>query len=219
MAQFEKRFVQDLKQDVKVRQCGTIVFNADNLSNVVTVDLYDGGEPASPVGTVVGAVICSDGSTVPISGGTISGNAVSITLPAACFAIPGQIGVGVQIVSGSIKTTVLKAVYNVERFTTDVVVDPDSRITITVSDLVADIEAAVASIPPDYSDLLASIAPTFSIETAYTVGKYVWYSGDLYRFTTNHPAGAWNPAHVTAAVITDRMWRAVDSGDGNIIIS
>lgn len=45
MAQFEKRFVQDLKQDVNVRQCGTIVFNADNLSNVVTVELYDVGEP------------------------------------------------------------------------------------------------------------------------------------------------------------------------------
>lgn len=201
MAQFVKHFVQDLTQDIRIRQCGTLVFNADALSNVITIDLYNGTEPATLSGTVVGAVICSDGSTVPIDNGTISGNTVTITLTAACFAILGQIGVGVQIVSGSTKTTVLKAVYNVEAFETDTVVDPDERITISVGDLVQDIADAVATIPADYSDLLATIAPTFSTGTAYAAGQYVWYDGTLYRFTTAHSAGNWNSAQVTAAVV------------------
>ena len=201
MAQFVKHFVQDLTQDIRIRQCGTLVFNADALSNVITIDLYNGTEPATLSGTVVGAVICSDGSTVPIDNGTISGNTVTITLTAACFAILGQIGVGVQVVSGDIKTTVLKAVYNVEAFETDTVVDPDERITISVGDLVQDIADAVATIPADYSDLLATIAPTFSTGTAYAAGQYVWYDGTLYRFTTAHSAGNWNSAHVTAAVV------------------
>ena len=59
MAQFEKHFVQDLTQDIKVRQCDTIVFNADNLSNVVSVALYNGEEAYTGGGTVAGAVVYS----------------------------------------------------------------------------------------------------------------------------------------------------------------
>lgn len=203
--QFPKHFTQDLTQDLKIRYCGTICFNADDLSNVVSVDLYNGETPATPTGTVVGAVICSDGSTVPIDNGTISGNTVSITLTAACFAITGQIGVGIQLVDSGVKTTVLKAVYNVERFETDDVIDPDSRITLSVSDLVDDIAAAIATIPADYSDLMAAVAPTFSTSSAYAAGAYVWYDGKLYKFTTAHTAGNWNSAEVTAAVFADDL--------------
>ena len=219
MAQFVKHFVQDLQQDLKIRQCGTIVFNADDLSNVVSVELYDGETPYTPAGTVVGAVICSDGSTVPITNGTIDGNVVSITLTAACFAIQGQIGVGIQLVTGGVKTTILKAIYNAERFETDDVVDPDERITISVSDLVDDIAEAVASIPADYTDLMAAVAPTFSPSTPYTAGRFVWYSGTLYQFAQAHAAGAWTGTDADAAVITDHIWTATDDGNGNITIT
>lgn len=37
----------------------------------------------------------------------------------------------------------------------------------------------------------AAIAPTFSASTAYAAGAYVWYNGNLYRFTAAHAAGAW----------------------------
>lgn len=222
MAQFLKHFTQDLAQDLKIRQCGTLVFNADDLSNVISVDVYNNGEPATLSGTVVGAVICSDGSTVPISNGTVSGNTVTITLTAACFAIPGPIGVGIQLNSSGVKTTILKAVYNVEKFTTDDVVDPDSRITLSVSDLIDDItdavnelEAAIGQIPADYSDLMAAIAPTFNATTEYTTGKYVWYDGSLYRFNTDHAAGAWNASQVDAAVLSDKV-AATESAVNNL---
>ena len=199
-AQFPKHFVQDLQQDIRIRQCGTIVFNADNESNIISVDLFNGTEPYSGGGNVIGAVICSDGSTVPLVG-TLSGNTASVLLKGDCFAIEGTIGIGIQIVSGEVKTTVLKALYNVELFETDIVVDPGSRITITVSDLVQDIADAVATIPSDYTDLMAAVAPTFSDQTAYVPGQYVWYGGELYRFTSAHSAGTWTGTDATAASI------------------
>lgn len=219
MPQFVKHFVQDLTQDIKIRQCGTIVFNADDEANVITIDLYNGEEPATLTGSVVGAVICSDGSTVPVTGGTISGNTVTLTLTGDCGAISGPIGVGVQIVNGTQKTTVLKAVYNVELFTTDNVVDPGSRITITVSDLVSDIEAAIAEIPAsDMASLMSGIAPTFNTSTDYPVGAYVYYNGVLYRFTSAHSSGSWDASQVENAIITDGLLSFADDGDGNITI-
>lgn len=202
MAQFEKHFVQDLTQDIKIRQCGTIVFNGDNLSNVITVDLYNGTEPYSGGGSVSCSVICPDGATVPITNGSISGNTVTVTMTGDCFALPGQIGVGVQVVSGDIRTTVLKAIYNVELLETDTIVDPGSRITASVGQLVSDIENAVAKIPSsDMASLMAGIAPTFSASTNYTAGAYVYYNGTLYRFTANHAAGSWTGTDATAVAL------------------
>lgn len=201
MPQFVKHFVQDLTQDIKIRQCGTIVFNGDNLSNVITVDLYNGTEPYSGGGTVAGAVICPDGATVPLTG-TLSGNVASVTLTGDCVAIPGQIGIGIQVISGSTRTTVLKAVYNVDLVSTDNVVDPDSRITASVTQLVADIEAATAEIPAsDMASLMSGIAPTFSATTNYAAGAYVYYSGTLYRFTNAHAAGSWTGTDATAVAL------------------
>lgn len=204
MPKFVKHFVQDLTQDIKIRQCGTIVFNADDEANVIAIDLYNGEEPAALTGSVVGAVICSDGSTVPVTGGTISGNTVTLTLTGDCGAIPGPIGVGVQIVNGTQKTTVLKAVYNVEPFTTDNVVDPGSRITITVSDLVQDIADAVATIPADYTDLLAAVAPNYSgLTFPVKVGTLCWYNGALYQAKQDIATSeSWTAAHWDSAVLS-----------------
>ena len=202
MPQFVKHFVQDLTQDIKIRQCGTIVFNGDNLSNVITVDLFNGTEPYSGGGSVSCSVICPDGATVPITNGSISGNTVTVTLTGDCFAIPGQIGVGVQVVSDDIRTTVLKAIYNVELLETDTIVDPGSRITASVGQLVSDIEAATAEIPAsDMASLMAGIAPTFSASTNYTAGAYVYYNGTLYRFTVDHAAGSWTGTDATAVAL------------------
>ena len=198
-AQFQNHFVQDLTEPLRIRQGGYVAFNADNLSNVVSVDLFVNGIPYADGGTVAGAVICPDGATVALTG-TLSGNKASVTITGDCVAIPGKIGVGIQIVNGTTKTTVLKAIYNVELFDTTTVIDPGSRIATDVGDLVNDIETAIASIPADYSDLLAAIAPTFSSSTAYKIGQYVWHDGNLYRFTNAHSAGSWTGTPPTDAV-------------------
>ena len=201
MAQYHKHYEQDLTQDLKIRREGTLVFASDADSVVITVDILNNGEYETLSGTAAGAVIRPDGSTVPVTTAAVSGHSVTMTLTGACFSIPGDIGVGIQIISGGMKTTILKAIYNVELFETPNVIDPAGTITLTVGDLVDDIADAVATIPADYSDLMGAVAPTFSTGTAYAAGQYVWYDGDLYCFTAAHSAGAWNSAHVTSAVI------------------
>lgn len=216
-AQFTKHFVQDLQQDIKIRQCGTIVFNADNLSNVISVELYNGTEPYSGGGTVAGAVICPDGATVPLTG-TLSGNVASVTLTGDCVAIPGQIGIGIQVISGSTRTTVLKAVYNVDLVSTDNVVDPDSRLTASVAQLIDDIATATAEIPAsDMAALMAGIAPTFSTSTTYPAGAYVYYNGTLYRFTSAHAAGSWTGTDAQTAKVTEALFSFTDDGEGNLV--
>jgi len=46
-----------------------------------------------------------------------------------------------------------------------------------------------------------NIANEFSTSTAYAAGTYVNYQGDLYRFTADHAAGAWNSAHVSKVLL------------------
>lgn len=188
---FERWFEQDLTKKVGIQHAESLAFSGNNASNVVGVYVYKDGAPAELAGTVTGTVIRPDGMTVPLTG-TLSGNAVSAVLTEACFAVPGYIGVALTVTSGDITMTVLKATFEVEPIETSTVVDPSGEITANVAELISDIEAAVATIPPSYSDLLAAVAPTFDPEasTPYQSGAYVWYSGALYRFIADH-TGAW----------------------------
>lgn len=203
MAVFEKWFTQDLtdeKDKRQVRHCEDVVFSGDNLSNLVGVYLFEDGEPYSGGGTVSANVILSNGTTVPLTG-TISGNAVSVTLTESCFVAPGNIAVFIRLTSGDVKTVVLSAIFGCVASETGTIVDPGTIIP-SVSALIDAIDAAIDSLPPDYSDLLGAIAPTFSASTAYTAGQFVWYDGVLYRFTSSHSAGSWVGTDAASAVIT-----------------
>lgn len=48
---------------------------------------------------------------------------------------------------------------------------------------------------------LTDLAPSFSTATAYAVGDYVIYNGNLYRCTVAHSAGAWNSSHFTDVTV------------------
>ena len=50
----------------------------------------------------------------------------------------------------------------------------------------------------------ANIADSFDVTKNYSIGDLVLYDGLLYRFTSQHGAGAWNSSHVTAATIVER---------------
>lgn len=207
MAQFEKWFTQDLTQPVEIRHCESIVFTGDNLSNLVGVNLYVNGEPYSGGGVVKGNVLLSNGVTVPLTG-TLDGNKASIVLTSGCFILPGLVGVSIRIDSGDTKTTVLSAVFTCVQSETDSTIDPGTIIP-SVQDLIDDINDAVGSIPPDYSALLATIAPNFSASTAYPAGQYIWNDGTLYRFTVDHAAGAWTGTDAAAAVIGGELNKAI----------
>lgn len=204
MAVFEKWFTQDLITGKReVRHCEDIVFSGDNLSNLVGVYLFEDGVPYSGGGTVSANVILSNGTTVPLTG-TISGNAVSVSLPESCFVAPGNIAVFIRVTSGDVKTVVLSAIFGCVASETGTIVDPGTVID-SVSDLINEIDTALASIPTTYTGLLAAIAPTFSDSAAYTAGQFVWYDGNLFRFTTSHAAGSWTGTDASAAVVTTAL--------------
>lgn len=191
MDTFERWFTQDLNKPILPQHGQGLVFTGDDGTPLVGVHVTRNGAPADLSGTVSCTVMRADGTTVPVTGGTISGGDVSVVLSSACFNIRGPIGVALAVTSGSTTMTVLKAVFQVDITSTDNIIDPSGEITLDVANLIADIDAAVASIPADYSDLLAAIAPTFIASKEYAAGEYVWNNGKLYRFTVAHAAGAW----------------------------
>lgn len=189
--------VCNLQQAVQVQYLNGNMFSADNAGNTINVYVMDGEEPATIGGSVSASVIRADGSTVAVSG-ALEGNRAYVILPQACYAVPGVISIVIKNTQNSTVTTIAALVANVYQSSTDVVVDPGTIIP-SVQNLIAAIDAAVGSIPADYSSLWTSLAPAFSTSTAYTVGQYVTNNGGLYRFIADHAAGTWNSAQVVAA--------------------
>ena len=189
MAQLETWIRQDLKNPLQVQYLNGTMFSQDNAANLVGVEVFDDGEPATLGGSVSANVVRSDGGTVAVSGGTLSGNRVSVILPQAAYAIPGAISIIIKLTAGGTVTTLGAIVVTVYRSSTDEVVDPGTIIP-SVQNLISQIETVVASIPADYSSLWASLAPAFSTSTAYTAGQHMTYNGHLYRFTADHAAGS-----------------------------
>lgn len=136
MAQYKQWFEQDFTKKIEIRHCESVMFTGDDQGAVVGVYLFNDGVTYSGGGTVTGAVKRSDGGRVVLTG-TLSGNAASVVIPGAALAYAGPIGVQIILTAGNQKTTVLKAVYNVDD-TSGAAVDP--------GDLVPDIDELLAEI-------------------------------------------------------------------------
>ena len=206
MAQFKNIYKVELNKGtapvIPLRQ----IYYGDVEANRIGAIVLLNGEEVTLSGSCSGTAILADGSTVAITG-TVDGSQAYVELPAACYSVEGQIEVYVKLTASGVTTTLIAAVGTVRLTETDTVIDPGTIIP-SVAALIEDIDEAeealadaIATIPADYSALLASIAPTFSSSTAYTAGSYVWYSGTLYRFTADHAAGAWTGSDAAAAVI------------------
>lgn len=61
--------------------------------------------------------------------------------------------------------------------------------------------------------MVASISqrPVFSESTAYAVGDIVVYEEALYKFTSAHSAGAWDPTEVTEVPVTEEVYKKVST--------
>lgn len=199
MQTFIRQFTQDLNKQPVFQHSG-LVFCGDNATPEIKVHVTRDGFPVSLGGSVAGTVTRSDGSTVPLTG-TVSGGDVSVIMSEACFAVPGRIELSVIVTDGTTVMTVLHVAFTVVPTETPTIIDPDSEVALNVADLVSQIDTATASVPADYSDLLAAIAPTFSNTEEYKAGRFVWYDGALYQFVADHAAGTWAAADVKSVTI------------------
>lgn len=162
-----------------------------------------GAQALALSGAVTAQFVNENEETVPLTGSILDG-AARVALPAECYHVPGKYRLTVFCALNGESSAVYRAEGRVASASTTTAYDPAGRLPDT-AELAARIEAAVASIPADYSALLAAIAPTFSSDAAYTSGDYVWYSGALYRFYLNHAPGEWNAAQATAVAAMDEI--------------
>ena len=202
MAQCESWFKQDLKKPIKVQMLNGNLFSQDNQGNLIGVEVFDNGEPASLAGTVSANIIRGDGGTVAATG-TLDGNKCSVVLPAAAYAIPGLATIVIKLTSSGVVTTLLALVVTIYRASTDTAVDPGTVIP-SIQSLIQQINTAVASIPADYSSLWTSLAPAFSTDASYAAGQYVTNNGKVYRFNTAH-SGEWAAGDVSEVKVGNEL--------------
>lgn len=142
MALFETVLVSDLKKPVQVKALSGNLFSQDNQGNKITVEVMDGGSPASITGNVTGYIIREDNATV-VTNGSLVGNKASIILPASAYIVVGKVSIVIKV--GTV--TVGACVANVYRTTTDELVDP-GHVVPSIAELlekIADCEAATVS--------------------------------------------------------------------------
>ena len=160
MAQIETWYRQDLTQPVQVHHLPGNVFSQDNQGNIIGVEVFEDGVPATLSGTVSANIVRSDGGTVAATG-TLSGNKLSVALPAAAYAVPGIISIVLKLTTGAIVASMLAVVAVVYASSTDATVDPGTIIP-SIQDLIAQIQAAVDSIPLDYSALWREVDESYN---------------------------------------------------------
>ena len=155
MAQIETWYRQDIKQPVQVHHLHGNVFSQDNQGNVIGVEVFDGDTPASLSGSVSASIVRSDGGTVAATG-VLSGNKLSVALPAAAYAVPGVISIVLKLTTGAIVLSLLAVVAIVYASSTDTPVDPGT-IMPSIANLIEAINEAVATIPDDYEELSMAV--------------------------------------------------------------
>lgn len=112
-------------------------------------------------GSVTAKFLRADRATVAIEGSIENGKA-AVTLGDECYAVPGAFSMAVFVTDGNTSTCVYACTGTVLRTMGNVVIDGGTQIT-GIDDLIAQIEAARATIPATYAhlvDTVGSIAPS-----------------------------------------------------------
>jgi len=174
-----------------------MAFQAESGGHTFQISGIDGeGNAVALSGTPAGVMLRTDGQDVALTC-SVSGGVVSATLPANAYSVPGRFGLTIFLTSDGQKTAIYAAVGTVSKTSSGTVAPPAGS---DVVDLVNAIATAVATIPASYTDLMASVAPTYSSSGLYAVGSYAWYNGKLYRCTTAITSGeTWTSGHWTLA--------------------
>ena len=124
----------------------------DKLANRFGVRVFRNGQPEALSGYCKGYFIRSSGETIVISDGTISSNVAYVTLPETCYAVEGVFSLAIKVINGSETVTMRIVDGVVSRTSSGSAVDPGTIIP-SVEAMLAEIEAAEATIPLDYSNV------------------------------------------------------------------
>lgn len=192
-----------------------------NLDGNPPVDILPGGLFTGESKAHVFMIFCRQGpQAIALSGGTVSGdflnasnqsvactgrivNGVAVVqLPPACYTVRGRFTLTIYHTQDGATGAIYRAEGKVLASGSDTALVPGTTVA-SVAQLVAEIEAAVASIPADYSDLLDAIAPEYTgLTFPVAKGQPCWYGGILYKAKQDLSASeSWTAAHWETAVI------------------
>ena len=187
---FGHPFSQDINKPVQTQHGGGLVFTGDALSDSVSVALYDDGEALSFSGSVVGSAIRADGETVEITGGTITGNVATITLPASCFVVPGPLSVVLTISDGTTITTALRVLFTVVQTETGTIVDPGSVVP------------NVSAITAEYANMQAAVAQAEAAASTAISASYVFSDAEIATFRADGAASVLDNLSISAGGVS-----------------
>lgn len=149
----------------------------DALANRFGVRAFRNREPVQLAGTCTGYFIRADGATIAVTG-TIDGNVAYVTLTDTCYAVEGYFCLAIKVASGGETVTLRIVDGTVNRTSTNASVDPGTIIP-SIEDLIATIEAAVATIPQDYSGMKRTLASVDEDENGEIFSHIEWELGGI----------------------------------------
>lgn len=142
--------VTDLQQGVRMMRIGRLFAQNDKAAHTINVTVKNGSTAADLTGySAFGYFIRSDDALVTVTG-SIASNVVSITLPSACYEVPGHFSLIIKVsnnpstASANTVTAVFWGDGTITRSDSDVIVDP-SHIVPSISELLAQIAAMEAA--------------------------------------------------------------------------
>lgn len=201
---FETWLKSDLAMPLRVQTLYGLMFTADSAANLIGVEVYQDGAPATLTGSCIGYAIRADGGTLAITG-QISGNRASITLPASAYAVEGALDIVIKVISGSVKTTVGACRGYVQRATTDTIIDPGH--------VIPSMEELLALIEPMEQGTAAANAAAASANTAATNANSKASAANTAATNANEKASLANTAATNANTARDNANAAADAAN------
>lgn len=141
----------NLDAPIKVDSLNGVMFTTEADAHEFIVRCALVGQELTLAGTISAKLVRADGNTVELVG-SISDGAAVVTLTQDCYNVQGRFQLAIFNTVGDTKLCIYACVGTVQRAQSGNLIDGGDIIP-DVEDLIADIQAAVATIPPDYSTL------------------------------------------------------------------
>ena len=152
-----------LDSAINIDRLSGAMFTQENEAHQFVITCTQNNAQLTLTGTITAKVVLANGNTVELVG-TIDGGKAVVTLTQPCYNTAGRIQISIFNTVGSTKLCIYAAIAYVQTAEHGELID-GSQIIDSVEDLIADIQAAVATIPPDYSTL-SNVARSAAREAA-----------------------------------------------------
>lgn len=178
-----------LDSAINIDRLSGAMFTQENEAHQFVITCTQNNAQLTLTGTITAKVVLANGNTVELVG-TIDGGKAVVTLTQPCYNTAGRIQISIFNTVGSTKLCIYAAIAYVQTAEHGELID-GSQIIDSVEDLIADIQAAVATIPPDYStlsnqvaDLKSAIKKSFDL-SGKTVPDFLTCGDDVLSYSGN----------------------------------